>query len=323
MEKWKQIKVKHHYVWEHYLRNWVVDNQIFWLTPKGKVAHDSPKGMCREDGFYKISILDEVDVEYILEWSKKSPEFLQKEHKKHLEPFLQVSQMLKLIRASQIENDELKACEDTLLFNTLENLYCGVESGARKALDGLAAGDLSALEDKSASIGLYSYLGHQVTRTKAFKEKFLGQILNKAPASESRDEAIRLAKKNWWFICFMLGDNVGCSMFSSRHDDDLMLIENNSDTPFITCDSPVVNIHPNNYNLPKGEPAEHLDMLFPISPRYVLIIATSNLWGVLKDGVNIETVLELNSRIASNAQFSIYGNVKSVIDVNKKKVGAW
>jgi len=323
MEKWKQIKVKHHYVWEHYLRNWVVDNRIFWLTPKGKVAHDSPKGICREDEFYKISILDEVDVEYILEWSKKSPEFLQKEHKKHLEPFLQISHMLKLSKASRIENDELKACEDVLLFNTLENLYCGVESGAREALDGLARGELSVLENKSASIGLYSYLGHQVTRTKALKERYFDQILNKVPASKSRDEAIRLAKKNWWFICFMLGDNIGRSMFSARHEDNLMLIENKTDTPFITCDSPVVNIHPNNDNLPESEPPEYLDVLFPISPHYVLIIATSNRWRTLKNGANLEAVLELNSRIASNARFSIYGNVKSTIDVNKKKVRAW
>lgn len=323
MDKWKQIKIKHHYVWEHYLKSWAVDNKIFWLTTKGKVAHDSSKGMCREDGFYKVSVLDVADVAYILEWSKKSPEFLQREHRKQLEPFLVASRAIEKIRASNIESDDLKVCENALLFNTLENHYCGVESGAKHALDGLAIGDLSVLEDKSVSIGLYSYLGHQITRTKALKERFLELSLKRMPSSKARDEAIRLTEKNWWFICFMLGENIGWSMYSSRDEEKLMLIKNATDTPFITCDSPVVNIHPNNDELPKGEPPEFLDILFPISPSFALIIATSTKWDSLKEGASLKTVSELNARIAANARYSIYGNMRSVIDVNKKVVGAW
>jgi hypothetical protein len=323
MEKWKQIKVKHHYVWEYYLKNWAIDNKIFWLTTKGNVAHDSPKGMCREDGFYKVSVLDEVDVAYILEWSKQSPESLQREHRKTLEPFLLVSRLVEQIRASKIGSDELMACEEALLFNTLENHYCGVESGAKDALEGLTRGDLSVLEDKNVSIGLYSYLGHQVTRTKAVKERFFDQSLRKMFPSEELDEVIHLTEKNWWLICFLLGENIGWSLYSSRHEENLMLIKNTTDTPFITCDSPVVNIHPNNDNRLKGESPECLDILFPISPWHVLIIATSMRWNFLKGGAGLKDVSDLNGRIAASARFSIYGNTRSVIDENKKDVGAW
>lgn len=323
MEKWRQIKVKHHYVWEHYLTNWAVDNRLFWLTSKGKIAHDSPKGMCREDGFYKISVFNDLDLAYILEWSKKSPVSIQKEHKKRLEPFLNISTAINTAKSLKVENDELKMCEDTILFNTLENIYCSIESGAKVALDGLATGDLSVLEKQNVLIGLYSYLGHQVMRTKAAKERFFEQSLKKIPASKARDEAIRLAEKNWWFICLILGDNLGWSIYSSRHEERLMLIKNTTDTPFITCDSPVVNIHPDNDRMLKGEPPEALDILFPVSPNYAIIIATSTRWDYLKKCVSSEAASELNSRIAANARFSIYGNMKSVVDANKKKVVAW
>lgn len=323
MEKWKQIKIKHHYVWEYYLKNWVVGNNLYWLTSKGKIAHDSPKGLCREDGFYKISTLDKEDVNYILGWSKQSPEYLQKQHKKHLEPFIKISNIIKLIKISNIENDELKRYEDVLFMNTLENLYCGIEAGARNALDGLSKGDLSVLLDQRVRVGLYSYLGHQVTRTKAVKERFREQSLKVMAPSKVRDEAMRLAEKNWWFLCFMLGDNLGFSMYSSRHEETLMLIKNISETPFITSDSPVVNIHPNNDSLPKGEPPEFLDMLFPISPNYILIIAASNKWEYLNNRADIEAVTMFNARIAKNARFSIYGSTRHVVDVNKSKVGAW
>jgi len=323
MEKWKQIKVKHHYVWEYYLKNWSVDNKIFWLTRKGNVAHDSPKGMCREDGFYKMSILDEADVTYISAWSKQSPDLLQREHRKILGPFLLVSRIIEKIRASNIKSDELSAFENAFFFNTLENHYCGVESGAKDALEGLARGNSSVLQDERVSIGLYSYLGHQVTRTKAVKERFLEKSLERITPSTERDEAMRLTEKNWWFISYILGENIGFSLYSSRYEDNLMLIKNTTDTPFITCDSPVVNIHPNNNDLPKGESPECLDILFPISPSYVLIIATSKQWDCLKDGAGLQAVSELNALIAANARFSIYGNMRSVIDANKNKVGKW
>ena len=322
MEKWKQIKVKHHYVWEYYLKNWTVDNNLYWLTSKGKVAHDSPKGMCREDGFYKISTLNEEDVNYIIAWSKKSPEYLKKQHKIRLKPFIKISNIIKFIKNSNVENDELKRCEDILLMNTLEDLYCGIEAGARNALDGLSKGDLSVLLDQRVSVGLYSYLGHQVTRTKAVKERFREQSLKAMASSKIRDEAMRLAEKNWWFLCLMLGDNLGFSMYSSRHKETLMLIKNISETPFITSDSPVINIHPNNDSLPKGEPPEFLDMLFPISPNYILIIAASNKWEYLNDRADIEAVTMFNARIAENAHFSIYGSTRYVVDVNKSRVGA-
>ena len=323
MEKWKQIKIKHHYVWEYYLKNWAVDKNLYWLTSKGKVARDSPKGMCREDEFYKISVLDETDISYILEWSKKSSKYLQAQHKKHLKLFIKISNCIRLSKILSFERDELKNCEDALLMNTLENLYCGVESGARTALDGLSRGDLSVLRTEHVINGLYSYLGHQVTRTKAFKERFHEQSLKIMSPSKNRDEAMRLAEKNWWFLCFMLGDNLGFSMYISRHAETLMLIKNVSETPFITCDSPVVNIHPNNDSFPKGEPPLFLDMLFSISPSYALIISASNNWEYLNDGADIEAVTMLNARIAENARFTIYGSTRHVVDVNKSKVGTW
>lgn len=176
MEKWKQIKVKHHYVWEHYLKNWSVNNNVFWLTSTGKIACDSPKGLCREDGFYKISIFDDADLAYIRMWSEKSPEFLQKQHAKAIKPFIKISNMIRLARTSGIVNEEMYRTEEILLYNSLENLYCGVEMGARAAIDGLAKGDISVLDNNDINIGLYSYLGHQITRTKALKEIFLSNI---------------------------------------------------------------------------------------------------------------------------------------------------
>lgn len=316
MEKWKQIKKKHHYVWEYYLKKWSVEGGVFWLTPTRKISCDSPKGLCREDGFYKISILDEVDVNYILEYSKLSPVSRQETHKIHLKDFVAISNLIKLSKASNIEDGDLRQCEEIQMYNTLENLYSGIESEAKPAIDRLSNGDTSIMENTKASIGLYSYIGHQITRTKAVKVRFIENLCAQMPPSVLREEHLRLIEKNWWFLCYMFGDNIGFSLFSSRNENRFILVRNKSSIPFITSDSPVVNIHLSIKDLLSSEPPEHADHLFPLSPDYVLIIAQSSDWDFLKDGANSDSVVELNSRVARNASASIFGNSRKVIEEN-------
>lgn len=323
MEKWRQIKKKHHYVWEFYLKNWSVDGRVYWVTSKGNVAFDSPKGMCREDGFYKIHALDKDDIQYIRKWSLRSPELIQKQHEKRLMQFIQISEMIRVCSTQPNEHEELKQIEATLQYNSLENMYCGVERGAKAAIEGLSKGDVTVLDDKNPLIGLYSYLGHQIMRTKGLRDRFFEYFLKKIPPSKARDEDYRLTDKNWWFLCYILGENIGCSLFTSRHEDKFIFVKNDSELTFITGDSPVVNIHPKHDEVQKGEPTEFLDIYFPVSPRYALMINTSSKWDYLYSGANINDVIELNSRVASNSRFSVYGCSKDVIQMCKNNIKHW
>lgn len=323
MEKWKQIKVKHHYVWRYYLQNWANNNEVFWLTPTGNIAHHSPKGMCREDGFYKISTFDDIDIEYIKIWSIKSPEFLQKQHVKQINRFIQISNVLKLARALNVSDEEYYVSEKALLYNSLEDCYCEIESGAKLAIEGLAQGDISILDNEKISIGLYLYLGHQITRTKALRDRFFGLSRKNISLSKYNEKAVELMEKNWWFLGYMLGGNCGYSLYSACHEENLFLVRNISEIPFITCDSPVINVHPEIDTILKDDAPKHLDLMFPISPKYVLMITSSSMWDYLSSGADEKSVIELNSRVASNAHYSIYGNCRAVIQSNKNMVGKW
>lgn len=51
--KERQIKKKHHYVWDHYIRRWSNDDKNVWhTTSKGNISYNSTKGLAREDHCY-------------------------------------------------------------------------------------------------------------------------------------------------------------------------------------------------------------------------------------------------------------------------------
>lgn len=323
MDKWLQAKKKHHYVWQHYLKSWAIDGKVYWVSPKGNISWDSPKGMCVDKGLYKINPLEKEDIEYIRKWSSNCTKYLQNRHREILMPFVQISNLIRICSAGLDDYEDLKQIEEALRYNSLEDLYCCVEEGAKPAIEGLAKGDASVLENNSSLIGLYSYLGHQITRTLGLKERFFELSEKRIPLSSTRDVATRLAEKNWWFLCYMLGDNLGSSLYCSRHEEKLILVENNTDVSFITGDSPVVNIHPDNDDVPKGTPPDSLDIYFPVSPRYGVIICSSTKWNFLSTSVNMDDAKELNSRLAHNSRYSIYGISKEVIKLHKNEIKQW
>ncbi|MDO8342903.1 MAG: DUF4238 domain-containing protein [Cellvibrio sp.] len=323
MKKGLQVKVNHHYVWAYYLNGWAVDNKVYWLTPKGNIAHDSTKGMCREKGLYKISVFDPVDVEYIRAWSRRCSEDLQKQHAKQIAPFIDISNAIRFARSKNLNDPKYIQAEEVLLNNYLEDTYARIECGARRCIDAFRKGDTSVLNSQSDMIGLYSYLGHQVMRTYSTKSRFFELAENQISQSSAYGEATRLARKNWWFISFMLGENLGFSLYASRNVDKLILVNNISQTSFVTSDSPVVNVHPENDGLHRAESPEKLDLLFSVSPSYALMINSSDKWGALIDGADENDVVELNEKIASNARYSIYGNSQSIIKANRKYFGNW
>lgn len=315
MEKWLQAKKQHHYVWEYYLKKWTIDGKVFWITPKRKVAHDSPKGMCRAQALYKINTLEPQDIEFIKAHFRPLSKNLQQVHIKKLEEFTKASKILDAYTRLEENSHNFKTEKESLLFNLLENYYCGVESGAKPAIDGLTVDAPRTLETQVNLICLYSYIGHQITRTLGFKQRFF-YLLEKNHTSPSAQQSYRrLTEKNWWFISYMFGYNIGCSLYRDRLNEPLIILKNTTTVPFITSDTPVINIYQDNANLTL--PPEFMDVYFPLSPQRALLICASEKWKFLEHTLTDSDVHVLNTMIAKKAHFSIYSSSKESIESYK------
>lgn len=313
MEKFMQIKKNHHYVWGYYLKSWADENkEIFYISAKGKIAKDSIRGLAKDIAFYKINSLNSEDISFIEQLSAKSCTYLQDIHKKQLKFF----QKLLLIEDFTINHKYTKEHSqliEVVKSNSLENTYSIIERLALEVISELVKGNANILQNKKNLISFLSYIGHQVTRTKAFKDR-----CSTAIAMQDDGRLFNLWEKNWWFISYMLGINMGHSLYQNHASDKHIFIKNTTSIPFITSDSPVINVHTCLKESKKSESPKFMDLYFPLSPKFAYMVCDSNDYEKLRSCVSENDVLNLNNKIYENSYKTVFSSSKEILEKLQK-----
>lgn len=313
-----EAKKRHHYVWAKYLTRWGNGTKnVFYTTKTGKIAHDSVRAIAADDYFYKTTTLTSKHVEVIKGFSQQSPDHLQRHHMSYLNDFLKVQDAETVYHKSGTQNQEIETLLHAMKCNLIENLHASHEEMAQLVLTALADEKFDILQDKQHMIEFMMFLGHQISRTKPFRD---GVIQRLRRSSIVDIEVADAAAHAWWFISYMFGMNMGFSLYSSRHDSRHALLINETGLPFITSDNPVVNVHSCVSETEFIAP-EHADFYYPISPRIAYIICDSKRFTSGINKVDEIIVAELNTKMASQAMVHIIGNTESVIKPLKKYIG--
>ncbi|PPS27005.1 hypothetical protein BVY10_18975, partial [Pseudomonas amygdali pv. morsprunorum] len=313
-----EAKKRHHYVWANYLARWSSGTKnVFYSTKTGKIAHDSIRGIVADDYFYKITMLTSKHVELIKSISRQSPDHLQQHHMSYLNDFLRMQEAEALYRKSGIQNQDAELHLHALKCNLLENLHASHEKMALPVLAALADGQLDVLQDKQHMIEFLAFFGHQISRTKPFRDAAL--------QAQPRSNAIEIEVADtmahaWWFLSYMFGMSIGLSLYTDRHNARHALLINETEVPFITSDHPVVNVH-SCVSTTQFVAPEYADFYYPLSPRVAYIICDSERFTQGKNEVDETTVAELNVKLASQAMVHIIGNTEAAIRPFQKYIG--
>ncbi|MFT8210903.1 MAG: DUF4238 domain-containing protein [Symbiopectobacterium sp.] len=313
-----EAKKRHHYVWAKYLTSWGNGTKnVFYTTKTGKVAHDSVRAIAADNYFYKTTILTSKHVEIIKSFSRQSPNHLQQHHMSYLNDFLKMQQLGAIYSESGIQDHETEAPLHATKCNLMENLHASHEKMVLPVLSALANEQLDILQDKQHMIEFMMFFGHQIVRTKPFRDGVLqAQPRRNIIAIEVADAMAHA----WWFLSYMFGMNIGFSLYSSRHDARHALLINDTELPFITSDQPVVNVHSCVSETEFTAP-EHADFYYPISPRVAYIICDSERFLPGKNKVDEATVAKFNTKVAAQAMVHIIGNTEGAILPLRNHIG--
>lgn len=309
-----ELKRENHYVWANYLKNWSLKSSGVWYTTKKlKVAHDSVKAIAKEKDLYRYQYITEQHLKLILSISKGSPEELQKNHKLYLEPFLQLQEVESLYIKSGKRDKKVLAHIEAFKSNTIENLHTAHEKDAEVVLKCLQSHDLTVLDDLQNICKFMNYWGHQIARTKPFRDKIIA----------SQDEPLqKIYKESWWFISYMFGMNLGKSFFETRKIDKHCLLINETNEDFITSDHPIINVHEaineNDMAVPSEDEA---DFFYAISPKLGYMINRSDRFKKGINYVSIDFVKEINRKLAFNSDQYIIGTTEAQLKIYKTFVG--
>lgn len=310
-----ELKRENHYVWAKYLKNWAFSNGHVWHSTKNKKsACNSVKMIAKERDFYKFQSLSDSSLNLILFLSSQAPKELQKHHLSYLSSFKKIQLAESIYKKSGKEDKKVLAHIEAFKSNTLENLHQAHEDAVYSILECLQNGEVSVLDDTENMCNFLSFFGHQITRTKAFKDKIL--------ASNNNLELKTAYNEAWWFISYMFGMNLGKCFFETRNIDTHCLLINETAEDFITSDFPIINVHRSIDESTLDIPVEgEEDYFYAISPKLGYMINKSDIFKKGKNDVSIDFVKEINRKLAINSVEYIICSNESQLDSYKEFVG--
>jgi hypothetical protein len=286
-------KILHHYVPCFYLRAWAHNDQI-WCLRDRKSFLANVKKIGGEKYFYELPDLTQEDVRLLQEFViDKCHPAGRHVHENQLKYFLIT--LLAKERAPLIPNlDPEKLREvNEVVANLDENWYTAIEDRFQPLLASMLHGDLTFLSERGKAIEFFHGIGTQYFRTKKRREAAVVGI--KVPFQDVR--------RVWPLMTHIFAVNLGGHLFRTRADNQIIILENDTDIPFITGDQPIINVIPLQSD---GSPAERIELYYPLSPTKAMLLVEDKI--PRPTSLNRDQVINYNALIVAHSYDQIYAN---------------
>jgi len=248
-----------HYVWRSYLDPWAESGQIYCLR-NGKIYCTNTKNVAKERDFYRLRDLTENDIDFLKVAIQESPQHLHSLHRALMSKFAKIARLHAVADAALPGDDEARRALEEAVINTEEDLHSQIEDRAVPLIESMRAGNIDFFSDDKAVVDFFYFLGIQHMRTKGCREDVVKRL---AEASPSFD-----ITRMWNILSHVLGMNIGWSLYATRRNYRLVLLENLSETPLITGDQPILNTYAREDSMPPSE----LEFYYPLSPKLAMLL---------------------------------------------------
>lgn len=262
------VKIRgQHYVWRYYLTPWTTKEQIYCLRA-GRVYLAHSKNVAKERDFYRLPHLTDHDLKVIELFAiQPSPARLQSLHRNLMNSFAVISRLRAAVTAAGADvpfYDELHRALEEAEINTEEELHGRIEREAIGFIQRMLRGDTSFFDRDDEAMSFLYFLCVQSFRTKQIKEA----LIARAAATGAPIDYSRI----WNVLRHIFATNVGWSLYATRKEHRLVLLDNSTQTPLITGDQPIINTHARE----DGTPPDRLEFYYPLSPTHAMLL-TDNL----------------------------------------------
>lgn len=271
------IVKKQHYVYKHYLQQWVKDNKICCLRKNKDILYVNPENIAQERYFYRLNKFSEEDLILAM---KIVDEFYSD---KVLRVYNEINTYLKHVPDFDEElannvTDFVKDCEEKF-FN------CPPEIDLRDFLNEAYNKNLGQLTNEDKKMKICYALGEQYCRTNKVRSSFVENNIFK-------DQNIAL-ENVWFLIRHYIAIKIGMALYYKNYRFCLLEDPNGN---FITGDQPIINTYANYKNINP----EKFELFYPISPNLALLITEDDTFEDLSVNVIDDSLVEhFNERIAN------------------------
>jgi len=315
-------KKNQHYVFQSYLKPWSKDGRI-WCLRGGQVFRSNLAGIACERFFYRSYPLTDEERDFVTKVMievEGTPEPLKRilyrlldvyslghKAKENLKAYALTVEAEQESELAMLSEQEQRL--DTLIENGAEDWLAGVEDDFLPFLLQMREGKTEFYNDfKSAGMFIFG-LCVQSARTKQLQEASL-RVMGQEIGGRSTRHMMSV-------VAHLMPIRLSFNLFRDRTSFKLEIIENESDTPFITTDQPVINLHGDAD--PKTAPPERLEFFYTVSPKRAMVFLEKNTSLRLKVGEL--TVNDYNVRLAKHSHEQIFSDSQEYLESFSKIIG--
>jgi hypothetical protein len=278
-----------------------------WLG-YGKILRSKLTVVGGENDFYALRELTDRDIFYMREFIKGLPEPGRKGHNQLLD-WMAMPPAVKsqLERIGNTDQEAMRVVE-TAISNLNENFHMSIENRFRPYLTAMLAGDTSFYDDFQSAMEFLYCLSVQILRTKAVKDRAIEHVRGLFEDIE----------RVWPIISHMLAATMGGSFFADRRHFKIVLIDNDTQVPFITSDQQIINmLSPGGtFDVP-----ERVELYYPLSPtKAMLYLEKSNPAHKDNRSLSIDEAHRYNCLIADHAGQQIFSNSEEYLKVIQRYI---
>lgn len=297
------IKHRQHYVFQAYLKNWAINDQIWCCRNRNKVFLTNTVNIAQERDFYRLKELNIDEYRFILLLISRQPSHVVDIVKKQIalyhrpiywqQKVLKTNSLIKTLFGEAIINhpeiEEILSFTEKFAESTVndmvEDIYCVDEGIATKVFEKIKDGNLDFYYNPTDSTrndfdntkrSFLNFLCSQYYRTKAMKKRWESGM--SAALNEEICNGLKINKDNirldhlsfhlFWYIEAQLTDSL------YNRNAHLTLLYNNTDIPFITSDQPIINTLAKYDDLQSK--VSNLIFYYPITPQIALTVNDNN-----------------------------------------------
>lgn len=306
----EQLKIYHHHTPRQYLLPWTdADERIAWLG-YGKVGRSGLTVVGGENDFYRLKELTMADVDCLKVFIDGSREGGREIHKRFLQMYVLPTHLKKKLEQYVAERDvtengeeeeEAKIAEarralDVAISNLYENEHAAIERRFWPFLELIKKRDFSFYDDPAKATDFIHGLFVQYYRTKAVKER----------VRQKQNALFDDIERVWDVLSHIMAIETGGSFFASRRDFRIVVLDNNTQVPFITSDQPLINMLTDGKS---WDAPEKMELYYPLSPtQAMLYLEKVTPSGKFNNPVSIDDAHGYNKMMLDHSGLRVFSN---------------
>lgn len=303
-----------HYVWRYYLTAWTDKLEQLVCLRNGNLFSTNPKKIAKERDFYRLRNLSQEEIVIIINGFIHGMGTEVSQIKDLLwlndciSPFIKKGEL----ERKGVWNNEKEEEFDVLINNMAEDFHSEIEDGALPYLNYLKNSNMDFLNSKEDKLKFLFFICLQYMRTRMLKNNIQKSVKAGQQQKKNQKPIDPILIDNLWSVLYVIFARRCAEGISSRNLHRFLILKNNSTTPFITGDQPVINTR-TDYS--EYTEAKELELYYPLTPSLALLITP------FRNGNEDQSIFEIqedkvklyNSLIFKASHELVFANDESVL----------